>query len=148
MLFNRENLYISKTNIIYFIIIAHLFKRLHVVGCFTTNFFQGMAFFSLVYYVPLYFQVVKGDSGKYLSFWENLLLNIIFINLRHQFCFSFLSHHIRFRVNSINSWCSNCLSIFRTSRITNRQIRLSYIKYDRSSIDRNWIRIDNFMGRK
>ncbi|CAB5331361.1 unnamed protein product [Rhizophagus irregularis] len=41
----------------------HLFKRLHVVGCFTTNFFQGMAFFSLVYYVPLYFQVVKGDSA-------------------------------------------------------------------------------------
>ncbi|GBC02629.1 hypothetical protein RclHR1_04720001 [Rhizophagus clarus] len=41
----------------------HLFKRLHVVGCFVTNFFQGMAFFSLVYYVPLYFQVVKGDTA-------------------------------------------------------------------------------------
>ncbi|RIA93943.1 major facilitator superfamily domain-containing protein [Glomus cerebriforme] len=41
----------------------HLFKRLHVVGCFSTNFFQGMAFFSLVYYVPLYFQVVRGDSA-------------------------------------------------------------------------------------
>ncbi|RIA88399.1 major facilitator superfamily domain-containing protein [Glomus cerebriforme] len=41
----------------------HLFKNLNIVGCFATNYFQGMAFFALVYYIPLYFQVVEGDSA-------------------------------------------------------------------------------------
>ncbi|CAI2165954.1 13712_t:CDS:10 [Funneliformis geosporum] len=41
----------------------HLFKSVNIVGTFGTNFFQGMAFFGLIYYIPVYFQVIKGDSA-------------------------------------------------------------------------------------
>ncbi|CAG8575988.1 10983_t:CDS:2, partial [Ambispora leptoticha] len=42
---------------------GRLFKDRALLACFSVNFFQGMAFFSLVYYIPLYFQVVKGESA-------------------------------------------------------------------------------------
>ncbi|KAG9294608.1 hypothetical protein G9A89_008087 [Geosiphon pyriformis] len=40
-----------------------LFKNRTVVACFAVNLFQGMAFFSLVYYIPIYFQVIKGETA-------------------------------------------------------------------------------------
>ncbi|CAG8575976.1 10982_t:CDS:2 [Ambispora leptoticha] len=42
---------------------GHLFKDRGILACYGTNFFQGMAFLAMVYYVPLYFQVVKGESA-------------------------------------------------------------------------------------
>ncbi|CAG8555437.1 2757_t:CDS:2, partial [Ambispora gerdemannii] len=42
---------------------GRLFKDRALLACFSVNFFQGMAFFSWVYYIPLYFQVVKGESA-------------------------------------------------------------------------------------
>ncbi|RIB13931.1 major facilitator superfamily domain-containing protein [Gigaspora rosea] len=41
----------------------HLFKILNVISCFSTSFFQGMIFFGLIFYIPLYFQVVKEVSA-------------------------------------------------------------------------------------
>ncbi|CAG8630325.1 10699_t:CDS:2 [Ambispora gerdemannii] len=42
---------------------GRLFKDRALLASFSVNFFQGMAFFAMVYYVPLYFQVVKGESA-------------------------------------------------------------------------------------
>ncbi|CAG8555420.1 2756_t:CDS:2 [Ambispora gerdemannii] len=42
---------------------GRLFKDRGVLACYGTNFFQGMAFFAMIYYIPLYFQVVKGESA-------------------------------------------------------------------------------------
>ncbi|CAJ0842711.1 14339_t:CDS:10, partial [Entrophospora sp. SA101] len=41
---------------------ALLFKKRSSVASFAVTFFQGMSFFTLVYFVPLYFQLVKGSS--------------------------------------------------------------------------------------
>lgn len=41
----------------------HLFKNLKVAACFSINLFHGMAFFALLYFVPLYFQVIKSESA-------------------------------------------------------------------------------------
>ncbi|KAJ3212833.1 hypothetical protein HDU67_003574 [Dinochytrium kinnereticum] len=40
-----------------------LFKNMHVVATFATSMFVGMAFFVLVFYAPLWFQVVFGSSA-------------------------------------------------------------------------------------
>ncbi|KDQ20414.1 hypothetical protein BOTBODRAFT_183202 [Botryobasidium botryosum FD-172 SS1] len=40
-----------------------LFRRLTIVGCCICAFSTRMAFFTAVYYLPLYFQVVKGHSA-------------------------------------------------------------------------------------
>ncbi|KAI9345846.1 major facilitator superfamily domain-containing protein [Zopfochytrium polystomum] len=45
------------------IIPPHLFKNPNVVATFLTAAFFGMAFFGLIFYVPQWFQVVKGDSA-------------------------------------------------------------------------------------
>ncbi|CAG8626252.1 6542_t:CDS:2 [Funneliformis mosseae] len=42
---------------------SHLFKNVNVMGNLSTIFFQGMVFFGLIYYIPIYFQVIKGDSA-------------------------------------------------------------------------------------
>ncbi|RUP04397.1 major facilitator superfamily domain-containing protein [Jimgerdemannia flammicorona] len=45
------------------IIPGHLFKMRTPLAVFIVSFFFGMAFFGLIYYLPLFFQVVKGDSA-------------------------------------------------------------------------------------
>ncbi|CAG8555404.1 2755_t:CDS:2 [Ambispora gerdemannii] len=42
---------------------GRLFKTRSVAACFGVNFFQGMSFFAMIYYVPVYFQVVKNESA-------------------------------------------------------------------------------------
>ncbi|KAI8330877.1 major facilitator superfamily domain-containing protein [Chlamydoabsidia padenii] len=42
-----------------------LFKKRSVVSTVITNWWFGVNFFSLVYYLPVYFQVVKGDSAMW-----------------------------------------------------------------------------------
>ncbi|CAG8628602.1 1812_t:CDS:2, partial [Ambispora leptoticha] len=46
----------------------HLFKNRSLLACFGVNFFQAMSFFASIYYVPLYFQVVKGKSPSSSGF--------------------------------------------------------------------------------
>ncbi|KDQ12822.1 hypothetical protein BOTBODRAFT_189074 [Botryobasidium botryosum FD-172 SS1] len=41
----------------------HLFNSMTVVGCCICAFFTRMAFFMAIYYLPLYFQAVKGHSA-------------------------------------------------------------------------------------
>ncbi|KAF0492849.1 MFS general substrate transporter [Gigaspora margarita] len=43
----------------------HLFKNLNVISCFSTAFFQGTVFYSLIFYIPVYFQVIKGVSATH-----------------------------------------------------------------------------------
>ncbi|CAO3652066.1 unnamed protein product [Cunninghamella blakesleeana] len=47
------------------IVPPRLFKNRSVVGILFTNWWFGVSFFSLVYYLPIYFQVVKGDSAMW-----------------------------------------------------------------------------------
>lgn len=42
-----------------------LFKNRSVASVLATNWFFGMTFFSLVYYLPIYFQVILGDSAMW-----------------------------------------------------------------------------------
>lgn len=42
-----------------------LFKNRSVVGILLTNWFMGMTFFSAIYYLPIYFQVVRNDSAMW-----------------------------------------------------------------------------------
>ncbi|CAG8433802.1 12491_t:CDS:2 [Ambispora gerdemannii] len=42
---------------------SRLFKDRAVLACFSVIFFNGMTFFAMIYYLPLYFQVVKGESA-------------------------------------------------------------------------------------
>ncbi|OBZ85304.1 putative MFS-type transporter C16A3.17c [Choanephora cucurbitarum] len=42
-----------------------LFRNQSVVSVLSTNWFFGMTFFSMVYYLPIYFQVVKEDSAMW-----------------------------------------------------------------------------------
>ncbi|RIA83709.1 major facilitator superfamily domain-containing protein [Glomus cerebriforme] len=42
---------------------GRLFKDRMVAACFAVNFFQGMAFFGMVYFTPLFFQIVKGATA-------------------------------------------------------------------------------------
>ncbi|CAG8575911.1 488_t:CDS:10 [Diversispora eburnea] len=42
---------------------GRLFRNRTVAACFSVNFWQGMAFFSLTYFVPLFYQIVKGDTA-------------------------------------------------------------------------------------
>lgn len=42
-----------------------LFKNRSVVSILLTNWFFGMTFFSAVYYLPVYFQVVRNDSAMW-----------------------------------------------------------------------------------
>lgn len=42
-----------------------LFKNRSVVGVLISNWFMGMTFFSAVYYLPVYFQVVRNDSAMW-----------------------------------------------------------------------------------
>lgn len=42
-----------------------LFKNRSIVAVLATNWFFGITFFSLVYYLPVYFQVVRGDSAMW-----------------------------------------------------------------------------------
>ncbi|CAG8615285.1 5208_t:CDS:2, partial [Dentiscutata heterogama] len=41
----------------------YLFKNIKIVACFGVNLFHGMAILSLAFFIPLYFQVVKSESG-------------------------------------------------------------------------------------
>ncbi|RIB11575.1 major facilitator superfamily domain-containing protein [Gigaspora rosea] len=45
------------------VVSPHLFKNLNVISCFIAFIFQGMIFFSFIFYIPLYFQVVDGVSA-------------------------------------------------------------------------------------
>lgn len=45
--------------------LGRLFKNRMVTACFAVNFFQGMSFFAMVYFVPLFFQIVKGATGMH-----------------------------------------------------------------------------------
>ncbi|WVQ97393.1 hypothetical protein IAU59_004505 [Kwoniella sp. CBS 9459] len=40
-----------------------IFRDPSVAGCFATTLFSGMAFYAALYYLPQYFQVVRGDSA-------------------------------------------------------------------------------------
>jgi Na+/melibiose symporter-like transporter len=40
-----------------------IFKNRSIIAIMVTNFWFGCAFFSIVYYQPVYFQVVRGDSA-------------------------------------------------------------------------------------
>ncbi|KAI9272045.1 major facilitator superfamily domain-containing protein [Helicostylum pulchrum] len=42
-----------------------LFKNVSVASVLATNWFFGMTFFSMIYYLPIYFQVVRGDSAMW-----------------------------------------------------------------------------------
>ncbi len=42
-----------------------LFTNRSVVSVILTNLFFGMTFFSAVYYLPIYFQVIRGDSAMW-----------------------------------------------------------------------------------
>ena len=42
-----------------------LFKNRSVVAILCANLFFGIAFFAIVYYLPIYFQVVRGDSATW-----------------------------------------------------------------------------------
>ncbi|CAB4480306.1 MFS general substrate transporter [Rhizophagus irregularis] len=42
---------------------GRLFKNRMVIACFAVNFFQGMSFFAMVYFIPLFFQIVKGATA-------------------------------------------------------------------------------------
>lgn len=42
-----------------------LFKNRSVVGVVLTNWFMGMTFFAALYYLPMYFQVVRNDSAMW-----------------------------------------------------------------------------------
>jgi hypothetical protein len=42
-----------------------LFKNRSIVAVLAANWFFGITFFSLVYYLPIYFQVVRGDSAMW-----------------------------------------------------------------------------------
>lgn len=42
-----------------------LFKNRSVAAVLATNWFFGMTFFSMVYYLPIYFQVIRGDSAMW-----------------------------------------------------------------------------------
>ncbi|ORX94652.1 MFS general substrate transporter [Basidiobolus meristosporus CBS 931.73] len=65
---------VSAVLLIAFIVVEYRFAAEPIVPCrlfamrnplftFITMFFFGMAFFGLVYYIPMYFQVVRGDSA-------------------------------------------------------------------------------------
>lgn len=41
----------------------HLFKSVNVIANLSALFFHGMTFYGLIYYIPVYFQVIKGDSA-------------------------------------------------------------------------------------
>ncbi|CAG8606820.1 5168_t:CDS:2, partial [Racocetra persica] len=73
-----------------------LFKNPNVVSCFLTSFFQGMVFFSYVFYVPLYFQVVKAATQSGLDFMPYILVVEAFSILSGQL-FS-RTNKIRFRL--------------------------------------------------
>ncbi|RIB27078.1 major facilitator superfamily domain-containing protein [Gigaspora rosea] len=45
------------------VVSPHLFKNLNVFSCYSASFFQGMMFFSFIFYIPLYFQVVNEVSA-------------------------------------------------------------------------------------
>ncbi|KAI9351882.1 major facilitator superfamily domain-containing protein [Pilaira anomala] len=42
-----------------------LFKNVSVASVLATNWFFGMTFFVMIYYLPIYFQVVRGDSAMW-----------------------------------------------------------------------------------
>lgn len=42
-----------------------LFKNRSVVAILCTNWFMGMTFFAAIYYLPVYFQVVRNDSAMW-----------------------------------------------------------------------------------
>jgi hypothetical protein len=42
-----------------------LFKNRSISAVLATNWFFGMTFFSMVYYLPIYFQVVRADSAMW-----------------------------------------------------------------------------------
>ncbi|WWD17805.1 hypothetical protein CI109_102247 [Kwoniella shandongensis] len=41
----------------------HIFNSVSVSACYFTTFMNGMAFYATLYYLPQYFQVVRGDSA-------------------------------------------------------------------------------------
>ncbi|CAG8509164.1 4035_t:CDS:2 [Paraglomus occultum] len=45
------------------IVPLRLFRNRTLLGCILVNLFQGMAFLGAIYYVPLYFQVIHGDTA-------------------------------------------------------------------------------------
>ncbi|CAG8508290.1 2849_t:CDS:10 [Diversispora eburnea] len=42
---------------------SHIFKIRNVNACYLVNITQGMVFYGIAFYLPLFFQVVKGDSA-------------------------------------------------------------------------------------
>ncbi|CAG8670089.1 4834_t:CDS:2 [Dentiscutata erythropus] len=42
---------------------GHLFKDRSIVACFLVNFCLGMIFFSIIYFLPVYFEIVNEDSA-------------------------------------------------------------------------------------
>ncbi|CAJ0651743.1 13712_t:CDS:10 [Entrophospora sp. SA101] len=57
---------------------ALLFKKRSSVASFAVTFFQGMSFFTLVYFVPLYFQLVKGSSATvFATIFAGILITLL-----------------------------------------------------------------------
>ncbi|CAI2165396.1 16006_t:CDS:10 [Funneliformis geosporum] len=61
---------------------GRLFKNITVVACFGVNIFQGMSFFGLVYFVPLFFIFVKGASATQAGLeLLPLILGVVFASI-------------------------------------------------------------------
>ncbi|RIB11579.1 major facilitator superfamily domain-containing protein [Gigaspora rosea] len=68
------------------VVSPHLFKNLNVISCFVASIFQGMIFFSLIFYIPLYFQVVNEVSATQsgIYFLPYILSGVLFSILTGQ----------------------------------------------------------------
>ncbi|CEJ01555.1 hypothetical protein RMCBS344292_15578 [Rhizopus microsporus] len=58
-------LYYVETKVAEPLMPPRLFKNRSVVAVLLTNWLLGMTFFSMLYYLPVYFQVVRGDSATW-----------------------------------------------------------------------------------
>ncbi|ORE10645.1 MFS general substrate transporter [Rhizopus microsporus var. microsporus] len=58
-------LYYVETKVAEPLMPPRLFKNRSVAAVLLTNWFLGMTFFSMLYYLPIYFQVVRGDSATW-----------------------------------------------------------------------------------
>ncbi|KAF0560714.1 MFS general substrate transporter [Gigaspora margarita] len=60
----------------------YLFKNFQVISCFSIKFFHGMTFFSLLFFMPFYFQVVKSESATTSGFeLIPFMLSIVFMDI-------------------------------------------------------------------
>jgi hypothetical protein len=66
-----------------------LFRNRSVAAVLITNWFMGITFFSIIYYLPMYFQIVRGDSAM----WSGIRL------IPMQMVLAFLSAGVGFSIS-------------------------------------------------